>query len=135
MHEWALAEGVISTALKVAGEEKAKEIVRIRVKVGELQQVDEGILEFALEGLAKGTMVEKARIEITSEKSILKCRVCGHEWAFGDSREKLGREESEALHFLPYIAPIYIRCPGCGSPDFEIKRGRGVWVDSIQIKK
>ncbi|MCK4571832.1 hydrogenase maturation nickel metallochaperone HypA, partial [candidate division WOR-3 bacterium] len=48
MHEWALAEAVISTAIKVAEEEKFKEITEIKIKLGELQQIEIEIFEFAL---------------------------------------------------------------------------------------
>ena len=135
MHEWALAEGVISTALRVASQENAKEIVKIKIKVGELQQIDRSIFEFALEGLAKGTIAEKAKAEIELEKSAFKCRACGHEWTFEESKKKLRREESESIHFTPDIASVYIRCQNCGSSDFGVERGGGVWVDSVQIKK
>lgn len=134
MHEWALAEEVISTALRVAREKNSKEIVKIKVRVGELQQVDQGIFELALEGLAKGTMAEKAKVEIEFEKSAFKCRACGHEWTFEESRKKLGRGEFESIHFIPDTASVYIRCPECGSPDFGIEKGRGVWVESVHIK-
>jgi len=37
MHEWALADAVVTTALKVAENEGLKEISEIIVKIGELQ--------------------------------------------------------------------------------------------------
>ena len=37
MHEWVLAEGVISTALEVAEREGLSEITAIKIKMGELQ--------------------------------------------------------------------------------------------------
>lgn len=135
MHEWALAKDVISTSLKVAEGKNVKEIVKIKIKVGELQQIDEDVFESALKELAKGTLAEGARIEIEPERAIFECRACGREWTFSDSREKLGSEKSEAIHLFPALAQIFICCPKCGSQDFEIKKGREVWVDSIQIKE
>lgn len=135
MHEWALAEGVISTALRVAEEKNAEGIVKVKVRIGELQQIDKDIFETALEELVKNTIAAKTRIEIETEKSVLKCRVCGYEWTFDHSKKELGEEEFEAIHFLPDIASVYIRCPKCSSPDFKIEGGRGVWIDSIEIKR
>jgi hydrogenase nickel incorporation protein HypA/HybF len=135
MHEWALAEGVISTVLRVASEENAGEVVGIKIRVGELQQIDRSNFEFAIEELAKGTIAERARVEIEPEKSAFKCRICRHGWSLGNSKKKLGPEESESIHLIPSIAAVYIRCPKCGSPDFEIEKGRGVWVNSVRIKK
>ena len=134
MHEWALAEAVISTAIKVAEEEKLKEITEIKIKLGELQQIEIEIFEFALKEIIQPQkqLLRKAKIEIETEKAILKCRVCGQEWNYEDAMKNLCEEESESIHFVPDIAHVYIRCPKCKSPDFEIVKGRGVWVESIE---
>lgn len=134
MHEWALAEAVISTAIKVAEEEKFKEITEIKIKLGELQQIEIEIFEFALKEIIQPQkqLLRNAKIEIETEKAILKCRVCGQEWNYEDAMKNLCEEESESIHFVPDIAHVYIRCPKCKSPDFEIVKGRGVWVESIE---
>ncbi len=49
----------------------------------------------------------------------------------GGERKELGENEQEAIHFVPEAAHAFIRCPACGSPDFEISKGRGVWVERI----
>lgn len=134
MHEWALAEGVISTALKVAEKGRLKEITKIKIKMGELQQIDIEIFEFALKEICQPQrpIMKKARIELETERAILKCRVCGQEWPFDDAVKGLSEEQSESIHFVPEIAHVYIRCPKCKSPDFEVTKGRGVWIDSIE---
>ena len=129
MHEWALAEAVISTASQIAEKEGIKEIKEVRIKVGELQQIELNILEFALSQL-KTSKFEKANFNIETLKAKLKCRVCGRQWIF--SREKLGEDVAEAVHFVPEIAHIFIKCPKCDSPDFEILQGRGIWLESIK---
>ena len=48
MHEWALAESVITGSSKIAAKEKLKKITEVIIKVGELQQVEEDIILFAL---------------------------------------------------------------------------------------
>ncbi|MDR0318462.1 MAG: hydrogenase maturation nickel metallochaperone HypA, partial [Nitrososphaerota archaeon] len=55
------------------------------------------------------------------------CRNC---WQF--KKEKLDAVTVEAIHFVPEAAHTFIKCPKCGSPDFEITSGRGIWLDSIQ---
>jgi hydrogenase nickel incorporation protein HypA/HybF len=45
------------------------------------------------------------------------------------------KENAEAIHFVPEIAYVYIRCPNCKSPDFEIMQGRGVWLERIRGMK
>ena len=134
MHEWALAEAVVSTALKVAEEEGLKEIAKVKVKLGELQQIDVEIFEYALKEISQPQrpIIKNAKIELEIEEAILRCRVCGHEWPFRQTMKKLSEEEAESIHFIPEVAHVYIRCPECESPDFECVKGRGVRVDSIE---
>lgn len=135
MHEWALAEGVISTAIELAEEEGAGGVAKINVRMGSLQQVDREIFDLALREIAEGTIAEGAEVNVEMEEAVLECRSCGKEWSFEESRGELTEEESESIHFIPDLAHAYIRCPSCGSPDFEIKKGRGVWIGSIELEE
>jgi len=129
MHEWALAEAVITAAQQIAEKEKLKEVKEVNIKIGELQQVEEGILNFALSQL-KPASFKNAAFHISKAKTTLKCRVCEHTWLF--SKSKLDEDTAEAIHFVPEVAHSYIKCPKCGSPDFEIAEGRGVWLENIK---
>ena len=129
MHEWALAEAVISTVSQIAGKERLKEVTEVRIKVGELQQVELDILEFALSQL-KTPKFKKIKFNIETVSAELKCRVCEYKWFFG--KERLNKDVAEAIHFVPEIAHAYVKCPKCGSPDFEILQGRGIWLESIK---
>jgi len=132
MHEWALAEAVISTTLKIAEEKGLKEVIELKVKIGELQQIDQEIFEFALSQL-RSPMLKNAKFSLETVKAELKCRVCNHKWKF--STKNMDEDVSEFIHFVPEIAHTYLKCPKCGSPDFEILTGRGVWLDSIKGAK
>jgi hydrogenase nickel incorporation protein HypA/HybF len=129
MHEWALAEAVIAAASQIAKKEQLKEVAEVTIKVGELQQVELGILKFALSQL-KPANFQNAKFRITRAKTTLKCRVCGHTWLF--KKQQLDKSTAEAIHFVPEVAHTYIKCPKCGSPDFEITEGRGVWLENIK---
>ena len=48
MHEFALAEAVITTALREAKREGIEKIHRIEVRIGELQRIKTDTFEFAL---------------------------------------------------------------------------------------
>jgi hydrogenase nickel incorporation protein HypA/HybF len=129
MHEWALAEAVISTVSQIAEKERLREVTEVRIKVGELQQVELDILKFALAQL-ETPKFRNAKFNIETENAELKCRVCGHKWVFG--KEGLNEDVAEAIHFVPEIAHAYVKCPECGSPDFEILQGRGIWLESVK---
>ena len=129
MHEWALAEAIITAAQQIAEKEKLREIREVTIKIGELQQVEREILRFALSQLKPATF-KNAQFHITKAKTTLKCRNCGNTWLF--SKNKLDEDTAEAIHFVPEVAHAYIKCPKCGSPDFEITKGRGIWLENIK---
>jgi hydrogenase nickel incorporation protein HypA/HybF len=129
MHEWALAEAVMKAAQEIADKEGLKQVTEIHIKIGELQDVERQIFRFALSQL-KPDRFKKAKFRISKAKATLKCRVCGNTWFF--EKKKLDKETAEAIHFVPEVAHTYIKCPKCGSPDFEIVEGRGIWLESIK---
>ena len=106
-----------------------KTVSEVTIRVGELQQVEPPILRFALKQLSEG-IFKDAKFRILKAKSTLKCRVCGNTWQYNP--KKLDKATSEAIHFVPEVAHTYIKCPKCGSPDFEIASGRGVWLEDIK---
>jgi hydrogenase nickel incorporation protein HypA/HybF len=132
MHEWALAEAVIKTATEIAQKEDLKRVTEVTVKIGELQQVERPIFRFALAQLKPASM-KNAKFRISTAKTTLKCQVCGNTWKY--NKKKVDKETAEAIHFVPEAAHSYIKCPKCGSPDFEIAEGRGVWLESIKGAK
>ncbi len=129
MHEWALAEAILTSAKQIAEQEKLKEVTEVTIKIGELQQVESPILRFAIKQL-KSPIFKNAKFRILKSKSTLKCRVCSTTWQF--SLKKLDKSTAEAIHFVPEVAHTFIKCPKCGSPDFEITSGRGVWLEDIK---
>jgi hydrogenase nickel incorporation protein HypA/HybF len=133
MHEWALADAVITTARKVAQQENIKKITKLKIKVGEVQQIDTEIFRHALEQIihSDNGLLRDAAIEVDSAEAVLRCRNCGHAWTFQQALRQLNHDETEAIHFVPEMAHVYIGCPACSSPDFEVTQGRGVWLDAI----
>jgi hydrogenase nickel incorporation protein HypA/HybF len=129
MHEWALAEAVIAATQQIAEKEKLKNVQEVHIKIGELQQIEKDILRFALSQL-KQSAFKNVKFHITKAKTTLKCRVCGETWLFKE--KKLDKRTAEAIHFVPEVAHAYIKCPKCGSPDFEICQGRGIWIENIK---
>ncbi len=112
-------------------ENKIKDVSGVTVRLGELQQIDMEIFEFSLKEIA-GLEKMKLDIKIETEKALLRCMVCGNEWDISGAPKGIGEDEAEFIHFVPDVAHVYLRCPGCKSPDFEILRGRGVRVESIR---
>ena len=134
MHEWALAEAVISTADKVAKEKELKEVQEVNIWLGRLQQIEMDIFKFAMKEIM-GTQKElfkDTKLNIKIVETLLECSACGYRWNPGEMIDKLHKAEAEDIHFVPEVAHAYIKCPKCGSPDFEIVEGRGIWIEKIK---
>ena len=134
MHEWTLAESVLTAALDAAKEQHLKTITDITVEVGELQQIEKDIFLFALKQLSKSQspVLKTVKFHFKTLKSTLKCTVCGNEWTYQDMKQDLDEKESEAIHFIPEVVFVHARCPKCKSPDFKIAKGRGVTLRTIK---
>ncbi|OGR61650.1 MAG: hypothetical protein A2X36_01075 [Elusimicrobia bacterium GWA2_69_24] len=134
MHEYALAESVIASAIKTAREQKMTKVSSISLRIGELQQMD---LEAFRMGLTvsiqnAGPLVSGLDVRMETEGAVFECRVCRRQWTYAEAKAGLGAEEAEFVHFIPEVAHSFIRCPGCHGPDFSVVRGRGVWLDTVQ---
>lgn len=132
MHEWALAESIISYIIEKANEMNIKKILEVEIKIGELRQIDIEILSFALKNLSENTLLEKTTFNISIEEAMLKCRVCGYEWSYKEAKRKIKEKDIEAIHFIPEIIHSFINCPKCNSMDFEIIKGKDVWIEKIK---
>ncbi|MFA6318871.1 MAG: hydrogenase nickel incorporation protein HypA [Elusimicrobiota bacterium] len=133
MHEWALAEAAVRSAVGESRKDKLKRISEVVIRIGELQQLDGEAFRFALESAwgAHREDLGEARFVIEMEKAAFTCRSCGHEWAFDAVKRDLPEDEAEFVHFMPEMAHAYMRCGKCGSPDFSLTKGRGVWLDRV----
>ena len=132
MHEWALAEAVIRSVTKFAKDEGFTTVEEVTIRVGELQNVDIEIFDFALSQL-RLPMLELTVFRVEVQLTELRCRVCNKQWNLHSNT--LAEEIAESVHFVPEVVHAYMKCPQCGSPDFEVLTGRGVWLQSIRGEK
>lgn len=113
MHELAITEGIIETALPAAKAGGAKRILEIRLKIGELSGVFPEYIEEYLQTLAKGTIAEGAVLKVERIPVSIRCLACEFEGP-------IDRKNA--------------RCPECGSRDFRITGGREYYVDSLEVE-
>ncbi len=132
MHEWALAEAVVMSVVEYARSRGASRVRRVVVSLGELQAIDKEILSFALEELRKNAPIPIDEFVLEEEEAVFRCRACGFEWRLRDVGD-LGEEVREYIHFVPEVVHTYLRCPRCGSPDFEVVKGRGVKIKEVVL--
>lgn len=129
VHEWALAEAIVATAAKSSG---GKRIKVVKVILGELQNADPQVLELALGELKRGTPMEDAVVQLEVQPAEFECNACRSLWKLSDLSMREG--EREAVHFVPELVHAFVRCPSCGSPDFKVVKGRGVWIGGFEVE-
>lgn len=134
MHEFALADAVVKAAARAAREAGIDRVERIVVRVGELQQIERELFEFSLTQVlpAADPVLAGVRFEVETEPVVFHCRVCERRFGTADLGEGSDPDSAEAVHFLPELAHAFVRCPGCGSPDFDIVAGRGVTLEKVE---
>ena len=133
MHEWALAEGVVTTALDLCEREGMRRVTRIVLRIGELQRIDRDVFKKALETvMPDDERIRSAQLELRDEPACMTCRKCGREFKANEASGELDESRREAIHFVPELAHAYLGCPDCRSPDFEVTRGRGIWLDRVE---
>ncbi|MCG2724937.1 MAG: hydrogenase nickel incorporation protein HypA [Elusimicrobia bacterium] len=131
MHEWALADSVITSAVDFSKKEKLKKISQVNIVFGELQNIDKEIFLFALKELIKSSnkVISSSKFKILNEPAKFNCKVCATN--FNLEQIKKSEAEAEYIHFIPEMAHTYLKCPKCKSPDFDIIAGRGVYIKNI----
>ena len=135
MHEWAISENLLNHALARAAKEGVSKISRIGIEVGELRQADPDILRFALEQLKKETIAESAQVDVVRIPASFSCRHCGNRWDFSEEKQRLTSEmgSDNPVHYVPDFIYVFMRCPRCDSPDFEIISGRDIGL-SVRVE-
>lgn len=130
MHEWSLAEAVLKSSIKEAKKRNLKKLTEVKIVLGDLQGIEEEIVKFGLDNLKKDTMAEEANFIFIKEDAVFQCRNCQNTW---NLKEANLHDETmkESIHFVPEVVHSFIRCPRCGSPDFEVVKGRGIYIDEI----
>lgn len=134
MHEMALAEGVMVTALALA-REHGKSLQLVSVKVGQLQQIEADVMRQCLDSVRPPDepLLQDMQVQLCTEPVGFRCRICNRDFGLNDLDTPPNADELEAMHFVPELAHASVHCPGCASPDFDIVAGRGVWIERIEL--
>lgn len=132
MHEWALADAIVDSSLRLAKEKSLKKVNEIFIRIGEVNNIDLDAFNFALSEIMKGTILENSKITFDVIEATLKCNNCGYIFNYKNEFDKLSPDEKESIHFIPETVHIYIRCPNCKSIDFDFIEGRGIFLEDIK---
>ncbi|PIR17908.1 MAG: hypothetical protein COV46_02195 [Deltaproteobacteria bacterium CG11_big_fil_rev_8_21_14_0_20_49_13] len=120
MHELTIIRKVVVAADRAAEANNIAHVKVLRLRMGQMAAVYPDQISFGFLTYAKGTRLEKAKLEIEKVKVLLECYQCLT--LFGDERfEDHGFAHAIAHAPLTYLPP---KCPKCSSERIGIKNGR-----------
>ncbi|TFG50735.1 MAG: hydrogenase maturation nickel metallochaperone HypA [Candidatus Brocadiia bacterium] len=100
MHETMVAEGIWSAISAETEKQKARPVIA-KITCGMLNAVNDEVLNFAFEAIAKGTNCENVRLEIEHKPLQGRCRNCGISFDIELSRPECASCQSEDFELLP----------------------------------
>ncbi|MDD5327038.1 MAG: hydrogenase maturation nickel metallochaperone HypA [Phycisphaerae bacterium] len=106
MHETMVAESLLKTISAESTKQNAKP-VSAKISCGMLNTVNDEIIRFAFDAIAKGTPCEGMKLEIEHKPIQGKCRNCSETFEFEICRPKCPKCESEQFDLLP-DAPLIL---------------------------
>ncbi|MBM3127907.1 MAG: hydrogenase maturation nickel metallochaperone HypA [Chloroflexi bacterium] len=114
MHELAVTEGILKTAIEASQKNGARPITAIHLVIGELSSIVDDSIQFYFDLLSKGTLAENAALRFRREPSVAICRDCAHQFNA--------------------TAPLEPQCPQCGSARLQVKGSREFFIESIEVE-
>jgi hydrogenase nickel incorporation protein HypA/HybF len=93
VHELSLAGGILQLVEKAQLEERFVGVESLHIEAGALASVDLHALRFAIEAMARGTVLEGAEIRIDERPGVARCAVCEHDvelWSRADACPRCG---------------------------------------------
>lgn len=113
MHEAVIAQGLFEAIKKEAVKQKAKPLSAI-LTCGLLNAVNDEVLQFAFEAIAKGTICEAMKLKIDHKSLQGQCGKCDKQFDVDISK------------------PL---CPDCGSDSFELLPDEPIMLQAIEFDK
>jgi hydrogenase nickel incorporation protein HypA/HybF len=111
MHETTVAQSLLVTILAEAAKRGAKPL-SAKISCGVLNAVNDEVLCFAFDAIAKDTTCEGMKLEIEHKQLQGRCKSC-----------------AEIFEFELYQP----NCPKCGSGDFELQPDAALMLEEIEF--
>lgn len=124
MHEYSAACSIVETAVEAAKAHQAKRVTVVNVEVGEFTFLIPEQLQFNFEIASKGTMLEGAKLGISTIKGRLKCSTCGYEGTT--------KVDDTLPPQIAVFAPM--KCSQCGGSATVITGGKEFIIRNIEAE-
>ena len=113
MHELSIVASIVDTVTESAAPYPGSRVLEVRLRVGALASVVVDSLEFCWGIATEGTALEGARLAVTTLPVVMLCGACGRD------------VELEGVQSF--------RCPRCGEPCSDLRQGRELEIEAIEI--
>ena len=115
MHELSIVESVVDAVTETAARYPGAQVKSVKLRVGVLAAVVRESLEFCWELATVGTPLAGAALVVNSVPIVLHCAACGQD------------AEIDGVHSF--------RCPNCGELAADLRQGRELEIESIEIEE
>ena len=115
MHELSMAASIVDVVTESVAAYPGATVKEVRLRVGALSAVVEDSLKFCWELTTLGTPLEGATLVVRMMPVVIHCVGCGIE------------AELEGVQSF--------RCPRCGEPARDLRQGRELEIESIEIEE
>jgi hydrogenase nickel incorporation protein HypA/HybF len=113
MHELSIAASIVDAVTETAAAYPGARVKEVRLRLGALASVIEDSLQFCWDITIEGTPLEGAKLVVQTLPVVAHCAACGKDG------------ELESLQSF--------RCPHCGEPATDLRQGRELEIESIEI--
>jgi hydrogenase nickel incorporation protein HypA/HybF len=118
MHELSIVTSIVETVTETLAalpdSSRGARVLEVRLRVGALASVIPESLEFCWGIVSDGTQLEGSRLVVNMLPVVVHCDSCGQD------------AELEGVQSF--------RCPKCGEPCSDMRQGRELEIDSIEIE-
>jgi hydrogenase nickel incorporation protein HypA/HybF len=115
MHELSIVSSVVDSVTESLAKYPGARVMEVRLRVGELSAVIEDSLQFCWGIATEGTELSGARLVVNLVRVTVHCSECGEDGAI------------ESLQSF--------RCPNCGAPAADVRSGRELEIEAIEIEE
>lgn len=117
MHEMALVGNIVDIVVEHAQVAQAKEVISVKLRVGELRDIVDDIMEKCFRYVARGSVAENARLAIEKVPLVICCNEC-----------------NTTIHMQLHTAQTsQTICTKCGKSNFKIIQGKEFYIEDIEI--
>ena len=113
MHELSIIASIVDTVTESVAAYKGARVVEVRLRVGALASVVEDSLQFCFGIATEGTALAGSRLVVKTVPVVMHCAGC-------DADVELDGVQS-------------FRCTRCGEPCFDLRQGRELEIEAIEI--